>query len=70
VLDQFHWSRRVERLGLGPLALPRRRLTPEMLAAAIRSVLDNDVVVERAAEVGERLRDAMRRRADPADVLA
>jgi vancomycin aglycone glucosyltransferase len=70
VLDQFHWARRVERLGLGPPALPRRRLTPASLATAIRSVLDNDVVVERAAELGARLREAMRQRPEPADVLA
>jgi UDP:flavonoid glycosyltransferase YjiC (YdhE family) len=70
VLDQFHWGRRVERLGLGPPALPRRRLTAADLAAAIHSVLDNDVVVERAAELGARLREAMRHRPEPADVLA
>jgi vancomycin aglycone glucosyltransferase len=70
VLDQFHWSRRVEKLGLGPPALPRRRLTPAKLAAAIRSVLDNEIVTERAAEIASRLRDAMRTRPEPADVLA
>jgi UDP:flavonoid glycosyltransferase YjiC (YdhE family) len=70
VLDQFHWSHRVAKLGLGPPALPRRRLTAAKLAAAIRSVLDNEVVTERAAELGARLRDAMRSRPEPADALA
>jgi UDP:flavonoid glycosyltransferase YjiC (YdhE family) len=70
VLDQFHWSRRIEKLGLGPPCLPRRRLTAAKLTTAIRSVLDNEVVTERAAEIASRLRDAMRARPEPADVLA
>lgn len=69
VLDQFHWARRVQRLGLAPPALPRRRITAETLAAAVRSLLDNDVVTERAAAIGARLRAAMLRRPDPAEML-
>jgi vancomycin aglycone glucosyltransferase len=69
VLDQFHWSRRVRELGLGPPAVARRKLTAEKLANAIRSVRDNEVLTERAREIGARLRAAMEARPDPADVL-
>ncbi|HVN39752.1 MAG TPA: nucleotide disphospho-sugar-binding domain-containing protein, partial [Myxococcota bacterium] len=69
VLDQFHWGRRIERLGLGPPAMPRRGLTAARLAQAIAAVRDNDVVAERAAELGRRLRDALRARPHPADAL-
>jgi len=69
VLDQFHWAARVARLGLGPPALPRRGLRAEQLAEAIASVRDNDLVAERAAQLGSRLRHAMRTRPHPADLL-
>jgi len=56
VLDQFYWAKRVEELGLGPPALPRRRLTARSLARALALLLDNEVVTERARELGARLR--------------
>jgi UDP:flavonoid glycosyltransferase YjiC (YdhE family) len=70
VLDQFHWAHRVERLGLGPPAIPRRRLEVDWLCATIRATQDNDVLSERAAEIGLRLRAALSERANPADVIA
>jgi vancomycin aglycone glucosyltransferase len=69
VLDQFHWAERVRRLGLGPPALPRRKLRAEQLACAIGALRDNDLLVERAAELGSRLRDALAARPHPADAL-
>lgn len=69
VLDQFHWAHRVSRLGLGPPALPRRGLDAPRLAQAIRETLDHEVIGERAAEVGVRLRAALRARPHPADAL-
>ena len=69
VLDQFHWAARVARLGLGPPALPRRGLTAERLAEAISAIADNEIVAERAGQLGERLRAALRTRTHPADVL-
>jgi len=71
VADQFHWGHRIERLGLGPPAIPRRRLDAERLASALRSIRDNEVLAERAAEIGARLRADLATRPDPADrVLA
>ena len=69
VLDQFYWARRVREMGLGPLAPRRDRLTAAGLADALHAVLGNEVVTERAAEVGARLRDELAARPDPARVL-
>lgn len=69
VLDQFHWAERVTRLGLGPPALPRRKLRAEQLADALLAIRDNEVLGERAAELGTRLRDALRARPHPAEAL-
>jgi vancomycin aglycone glucosyltransferase len=71
VLDQFHWAERVRRLGLGPPAIPRRRLDAHRLAEALLALRDNEIVCERAAEVGARLRAELAARPDPAErVLA
>jgi UDP:flavonoid glycosyltransferase YjiC (YdhE family) len=57
LLDQYYWGRRVSELGLGPPAIRRTRLDAGRLAEALASVLDNDVVHERARQVGQRCRD-------------
>jgi UDP:flavonoid glycosyltransferase YjiC (YdhE family) len=58
VLDQFYWARRIHVLGVGPPPIPRRQLSGERLAAALAATLDNELVRERARELGERLRAA------------
>jgi vancomycin aglycone glucosyltransferase len=70
VLDQFYWAHRITRLGLGPPGIPRRRLDVDGLCAAIRSVLDNEILTERAQSIAGRLRSAQRERSNPADVIA
>jgi UDP:flavonoid glycosyltransferase YjiC (YdhE family) len=67
VLDQFHWAQRVVRLGLGPPPLPRRRLRAGELAEALRCVRDDEILAERAAEIGARLRADLAARPDPAE---
>ncbi len=42
LLDQFHHAHVVERFGLGPTAIPRRKLTVAKLAAALRELTEND----------------------------
>jgi vancomycin aglycone glucosyltransferase len=69
VLDQFHWAHRVAKQGLGPPALPRRRLRAEALAESILAIRDNEILGERAAELGARLREALRTRPHPSDAL-
>ena len=69
LLDQFHWARRVARLGLGPAPLPRRGLRAASLAEALCAVRDNEVLSERAAELGARLRADLAARPDPAELV-
>jgi sterol 3beta-glucosyltransferase len=52
--DQFYWARRVSLMGLGPPPVLRRRLCAAQLAAALHHASE-EIVVERAREVGERL---------------
>lgn len=58
VMDQFYWCRRLTSLGLAPPAVRRRRLDSRALADAIVAVADNEIVRERAALLGARLRHA------------
>jgi len=69
VLDQYYWGRRVEVLGLGPPALRRERLTAEELALSLRSLRDNELVAERAADLGRELRARLAEEPDPAAAL-
>jgi vancomycin aglycone glucosyltransferase len=69
VLDQFHWANRMHRLGVAPAGLPRRKLTAEMLTDGIRAATCNEWLVDRALELGEKLRDDRSRRGSPADVV-
>jgi UDP:flavonoid glycosyltransferase YjiC (YdhE family) len=54
--DQLFWSARVARMGLGTDPIPRRELTEENLAAAIRQAVTDRTMRCRAALAGERLR--------------
>lgn len=54
--DQPFWGRRVERLGVGLAPLPRRKLSAERLAVAIRTTLDDGRMRERAGLLGEKIR--------------
>ena len=69
VLDQFHWAQRVERLGVAPGGLPRRKLTAELLTDGIRAATGNEWLVDRATELGEKLRMDRSQRGDPADLI-
>jgi sterol 3beta-glucosyltransferase len=54
--DQFFWARRVVKLGAGPDFIPHAQLTADNLAAAIRAVVGNEAMRERARTVGEKIR--------------
>lgn len=54
--DQPFWGRRVYELGVGPQPIPRRRLTVDRLAEAIRCAVSDTAMRERAARLGERIR--------------
>jgi vancomycin aglycone glucosyltransferase len=69
VLDQFHWAARVQRLGIGPAPLLRRKLTVEGLASSLRAVDENEWLAENAEGLGVRLRGDLANRVDPIDAM-
>ncbi|GAB4572520.1 MAG: glycosyltransferase [Anaerolineae bacterium] len=61
--DQMYWGRHVQALGVGPAPLPRRQLTAQALAYAIRVAATHGPMRQRAAALGQKLRaeDGVRR---------
>jgi len=57
VLDQFYFERRLNAVGVAPPGIPRAKLTTSRLVGTLRAVLDNELLAERARELGERLAD-------------
>jgi len=55
-VDQPFWGSRVYALGLGPAPIPRRRLTAEALAEALRRAVEDPAMRARAADLGARVR--------------
>jgi sterol 3beta-glucosyltransferase len=55
--DQPFWGQRVAALGAGPPPLPRHRVTPDRLAAAIRRATADPAIRAGAAGLGSRLRE-------------
>ena len=54
--DQHFWGQRIHDLAAGPRPVPRRRLTAERLAAALRVATSDPDVRARAVELGARIR--------------
>lgn len=55
-MDQPFWGSRVAALGVGPLPIPRRRLTEDALARALSTMLTDVPMRARAAALGEAIR--------------
>jgi UDP:flavonoid glycosyltransferase YjiC (YdhE family) len=55
-MDQSFWGHRVAALGAGPEPIPRRKLTPDKLAQAIRKAVNDAAIRTRVKELGERIR--------------
>ncbi|MFI9488972.1 glycosyltransferase [Promicromonospora sp. NPDC052451] len=55
-VDQFSWGRRVAELGVGPDPVPVKQLDADRLTAAITRATTDEAMRERAADLGERLR--------------
>jgi UDP:flavonoid glycosyltransferase YjiC (YdhE family) len=53
--DQPFWGQRIAALGVGPNPIPRKRLTAENLAEAIRAVTGDEGMRQRAAALGRRI---------------
>ncbi|HUB73227.1 MAG TPA: glycosyltransferase [Solirubrobacteraceae bacterium] len=56
MIDQHGWGRRIAALGAGPRPLPRRKLSAERLAGAIRAAIEQDGLREHARSLGARIR--------------
>jgi len=54
--DQPFWAGRSAGLGVGPAPIPRRRLSSENLAVALRALVSDDGALRRAADLGARVR--------------
>ncbi|MBP2018281.1 sterol 3beta-glucosyltransferase [Symbiobacterium terraclitae] len=54
--DQPFWGHIVHRLGVGPAPIPRRQLTAERLAEAVRAATGDPEMQRRAAALGEAIR--------------
>ncbi len=54
--DQRWWGQRVYALGVGPKPMPQQRLTTARLTTALRRVLADDDMRERAAALGAKIR--------------
>lgn len=52
ISDQFFWAAELERLGVAPRPVKRKRLTARALAAAVRQALDDRAMTRRAGELG------------------
>lgn len=55
--DQPFWAARVAALGVGPPSIPRRHLTRDRLADALRRTVADRPMQARAADLGARIRD-------------
>lgn len=69
--DQPFWGDRVRELGVGPAAVPIKKLTAETLAAGIRQAVDDPRIRENAARLGRILHaeDGVARACETLDVL-
>jgi sterol 3beta-glucosyltransferase len=56
LFDQFYWGRRIEALGVGPAAVPYKKLTAERLAVALETAVTDPHLRQNAAALGERIR--------------
>jgi sterol 3beta-glucosyltransferase len=54
--DQFLWAWRVHKLGAGPRWIPRKRLTVEGLAGAVRKAVEDADMRAKARAIGEEIR--------------
>jgi len=57
VTDQFFWSALVPKLGAGPAPLPLKDLTADDLAQAVKWVVNDDAMRQRAEAIGAHLRE-------------
>ena len=55
LFDQFYWGRRLFALGVGPQPIPFKKLTTDRLAEALTAVTTDDLMRERAIDLGKKI---------------
>ncbi len=55
--DQPFWGQRVFELGVGPRPIPQRQLTSDSLTQALRTLVTDAAMQQRAADLGASIRD-------------
>lgn len=56
ITDQPFWGHRVTQLGVSPKPIPKKKLTVERLATAIRTAVEDEAMRQRAAVLGQKIR--------------
>ena len=56
IADQFYWGQQVNELGVGPEAIPHRKLNEETLTPAINELTQDDRFKRTASELGANIR--------------
>ena len=56
LLDQFYWAHRIERLGIGPRALPVDLMTADILTDRLDTALHDPAMRKRATTLGQAVR--------------
>ena len=56
ILDQFYWAHRVERIGIGPRAVPVDLVTADILSDRIDAALGDPAIRRRAAALAPAVR--------------
>jgi sterol 3beta-glucosyltransferase len=56
MVDQPFWGKAVHKLGVGPQPIPQNKITVDSLAAAIRTVVSDLAMRQRAEAIGEKIR--------------
>ena len=69
-VDQYYWSHRVEQLGIAARGLSRHRLDTATLVERLGSILENEVVAERARAIGQRLHEDLARQPSAESLIA
>ncbi|MFO7661556.1 MAG: hypothetical protein R6X18_03070, partial [Chloroflexota bacterium] len=54
--DQYFWAARIKALGVGPIPIPRDKLTTANLAQAIITAVTDPTIQANAAQLGEKIR--------------
>lgn len=57
IADQPYWGAHVHRLGVGPKPIHHKKLTVDTLAAALHEMTTNASMKEKAAQLGEKIRE-------------